>query len=542
MRSRLIPILFTLGTALATAVFAADSQQPAAQYTKPSGDTRLADAAENGDFAGVVTLLKAKVPANQTQPDGSTALLWAARSGSLEMVRALLAAGAQVNAANRYGLTPLMEACREDNAAIAEALLAAGADPSLAQSEGETPLMAASAVGNLRIVQKLISMGVDVNAKEKVQDQNALMWAADAGHADVVQALLNAKANPNAIARPSSLQRVGSLDGGRMWVDHSSGGLSTLMFAARQGSLESVRELVKAGADMKYANPDKITALMIAVVNDHLDLAAELLKLGADPNDGSLYEAVQIHNLRMNSTAGDATRPRPIHENSLTPSDLIGRFLDAGADPLKPAEHTLHSDGTGTPRPVDQSAMTLVLNTHDVEVLRVLLAKGLSANKPLENGNPPLVAALTAGGGGFFGFGVTPAAYRYPGSHSIDETLKLLVDSGADVKGVSTATGDTALHAAAQSGNLNAIRFLAERGASLTAQNKFGFTPLDIAMGKRPPNSDRRRGGNGGFPPRRDGPQPEAIKLLRELMGLPAEAAPSASSASANPLPPAGNN
>jgi ankyrin repeat protein len=269
---------------------------------------------------------------------------------------------------------------------------------------------------------------------------------------------------------------------------------------------------VKAGASLKYGNPDGITPLMIAVMNDQLDLAAMLVEMGADPNDGSLYETVQLNNLRINSTAGDATRPRPSHSNKLTPLDLMSRLLDAGADPARPAQHTPHLDGTGTPRPVNQSAMALASGAQDVSALRVLLSKGANANQPLENGVTPLIAVIDGGaGGGGFGFGVAPGAYRYPGSHSVEEAVQLLVQSGAGVKAV-TPSGDTALHSAAQSGNLAVIRFLAEHGAPLAASNKAGLTPLDIAMGKRAPNANGGRGGRGG------GPHPEAVQLLRQLI------------------------
>src|SRR4029077_13795415 len=84
---------------------------------------------------------------------------------------------------------------------------------------------------------------------------------------------------------------------------------------------------------------------------------------------------------------------------------------------------------------------------------------------------------------------------------------------------------ETALHAAAQTGTVAMIRLFAEHGAKLDVQNKAGFTPLDIAMGKGAPAGGRGARGGGGAPPGRGGgpggPQPQAIAALRELMGLP---------------------
>ena len=509
---------------------AAPPKMASARYEPPKADLRLVSATEREDWATVQELLQKTVQellqkgiaVNVQGPDGSTALLWASHNRSLEVVRSLIAAGADPNRANLYGISPLLEACRQGNAAIALVLLSAGANPSQPGPEGETPLMAASASGNLEIVQKLMAIGVEVNAKESVQDQNALMWASEAGHIEVVRALLAAGADSNAIARPNSLPRVGRLDAGRMWVDHSSGGLSTLMFATRQGRLDVARELVKAGANLNYANPDGVTALMIAVINDQLDVAGMLLESGANPNDGSLYETVLLHNLRMNSTAGDATRPRPAHENRTTPLDVMAKLLAAGADPERLASHSLHIDGTGTPGPVKNSALWLALMAEDVVALRLFLTKGADPSRLLDNGETPLMAAIQGGGPvGGFGFGVPPGAYRYLDSHDPIDAVGLLLDAGADVKAV-TASGDTAMHSAAQAGNLAVIRLLADRGASVTAKDNAGLTPLDFAMGKRPPgaNSGRPRGGPEG---RGGGPRPEALALLRQLMGLPEE-------------------
>jgi ankyrin repeat protein len=252
-----------------------------------------------------------------------------------------------------------------------------------------------------------------------------------------------------------------------------------------------------------------------------------LLEHGAAPNDGSLYEAIVMHNLRTNETTGEATRPRIAHANTLTLVDLIARLLDRGADPNRIAGHTLHADGTGQPAPVNESPFVQALRAQDVAALRLLLRKGASANLITEAGFTPLMVAMGAGAGrgGFAGgFGAVPAGFRHPSERSPIEAVKVLLDAGADVNGAAR-NGDTALHTAAQSGNVAMIQLLADRGVTLDVQNKAGLTPLDLAMGKRAPGADAGRGGRGGGPGRGGaggGPQPQAVVLLRKLMGLPA--------------------
>jgi ankyrin repeat protein len=494
-------------------------------------DAPVAAAAEARDFATVRSLVDSGAAVDAVRGDGTSALLWATHWLDADAVRALLDAGADANLANRYGVTPLLEASRLGAVDIATALADAGADPRWVGFEGETPLMAAAGAGSLPLVERYLAAGADVNAKETGQEQTALMWAAAGGHPDVVAALVTAGADVNAVAKPTDLPHIGG-EGGRMYVDHSSRGLTALMFAARQGSFESARVIAEAGADLDHANPDGMTALLLAVINDNIDLAAMLVDHGANPNDGSLYEVVQLHNLRTNSTVGEATRPRPDQENTLTPVDLAARLVAAGADPLLPAPHVIHFDGTGGVGQLpgqNPPALTQALQTQDVAMVRAMLAGGVDANALA--GGSPLLAAAVGGGGpgrGGFGFGATPGAYRFASERSLEAIVATLLEAGADPN-LAGEGGTTALHAAAQAGNVVVIRMLADAGATPDVTDAAGLTPLDLAMGRRPPGQAAPGGGGGGGGRGRGGPpapQPEAIALLRDLMGLPADAAP----------------
>jgi ankyrin repeat protein len=511
--------------AVALAV-AAHAVAPRAQ----TSDLRVVQAARKNDTTAVRALIRQKADVTAVESDGSSALLWAAYHANSDVVRALITAGAPVNRPNRYGLTPLLQAARLGDLATIQELLKAGANVNAAQAEGETPLMAASAAGSLEAVRLLLAKGADVAAREVAADQTALMWAANEGHVDVVGALLEAGADPNAAGRVTSLPRVAPpfAAGGRMWTDYTSGGLTALMFAARQGWTDVTGRLIDGGANPNTANPDGLTALILAVINDHTDAAAMLLDKGANADDGSLYEAVTLHNVRTNETVGEATRPRPRNVNKVTPIELIGKMLDKGANPMRPATHVLHADTIGQPTVTgsNQTPLARAVQQQDVDALRLMLARGGKVNE-LAQGNTPLMA-LMAGGGRFGGgFGAAPAGYRFPGTRSVIDAAKTLLDAGADVN-VTRENGETALHVAAQTGNVPMIQLLAEHGAKLDAKTMAGLTPLDYAEGKGAPpaRAGGPFGGGGGFGgPRGGGPQPQAIAALRQLMGLPAEEA-----------------
>ena len=343
----------------------------AALCTAPAfaADSPIAKAARSDDLATVKQLIGSRADVNLPATDGSTALLWAAYNSDLEMVKTLTAAHANANVANKYGVTPLIQASRTGDAAIVKALLDGGADVALAHPEGETPLMAAAQAGNVEAVELLLASGAKPNAQESFQQQTALMWAAAEGHTAVVDALLKAGADPNLQAHVNLLKD-------RKNADYPSGGFTALMWAARNGHEDIVRRLAAAGADFNARNGDGATAMMITVVNDRFDLAATLLELGADANDGSLYHAVEMRDATTDWYAHDGSKLRNNFANQRTALDLIALFLDKGADPNKPFVGQMHSAAMCCDPFANASPFYRAAVAADVEALKLLIAHG----------------------------------------------------------------------------------------------------------------------------------------------------------------------
>ena len=62
------------------------------------------------------------------------------------------------------------------------------------------------------------------------------------------------------------------------------GGMTALLFAARDGHLQAARA-DEAGADVNQISPaDKTSPLVMAVANGHFDMAKFFLDSGANPN------------------------------------------------------------------------------------------------------------------------------------------------------------------------------------------------------------------------------------------------------------------
>ena len=235
--------------------------------------------------------------------------------------------------------------------------------------EGETPLMAASRTGRVDAVKLLLSHGSFVNAADPYQEETALMWASAEGQLEVVKTLLAAGADPNLKAHVSTITE-------RKDADHPSGGFTALMFAARNGHEDVVEALIKGGADPKLTNADGASATVVAIVNDRFDLAKELIDLGADPNDGSLFFAVDMHDATTDMRAHDGSRLQPTHPNNLTALGLVKVLLDLGADVNKPFVGALHSTTLCCGASINSSPFYRAATAADIEVLKLMLAQG----------------------------------------------------------------------------------------------------------------------------------------------------------------------
>ena len=210
--------------------------------------TEVADAVASKNKQVVRTLLQQKADVNAPQTDGTTALHWAVRWDDLETADLLIKAGANVMASNRNGATPMYLATVNGTPAMVDMLLKAGADPNATfLTHGETALMFASRTGNVEVVKMLLDRGANVNAKETLRDTSAVSWAAEQNHAEVIRLLAEKGADVKGTSK------VVTPTGGRGGPPIPTGGLSPLVFAAREGGLEAVKNLIAAG---RRSEPD----------------------------------------------------------------------------------------------------------------------------------------------------------------------------------------------------------------------------------------------------------------------------------------------
>jgi len=470
-------------------------------------DARLADAAERRDAAAIQALVKQKTDVNAAQPDGATALHWLAHWDDLASAELLLKNGANVNAANDAGVTPLALACENGSAPMIDALLKGGANPNAALLSGETALMTAARSGNVAAVKALIAKGAQVNAKESTHGQTALMWAVSNRHPVIVQTLVEngADVHVRSEVRPRAVHtgnRYGDRGDSKGALTMELGGFTPLLFAARQGDLESGRILLGAGAGANELAANGASALVIAAHSGQGAFAKLLLDKGADPNaSGAGYTALHAAVLR-----GDV--------------DLVKALLTRGADANVPIakgtpsryyskDYALNVGALAGATPLWQAS-----RYGDVPIMRALAAAGANARFAMADGTTILIASVVANSG--FGTGDRRERYIGPGDLAptpeenerlTREAAAAAIELGADVN-ASTQTGDTAMHSAASQGLDSVIQLLVDKGASIEAANKRGLTPLGVAIVPRPRN-----------PLQIDGPdrRKAAADLLRKL-------------------------
>lgn len=100
--------------------------------------------------------------------------------------------------------SPLLLAAHNDRAEVVELLLAAGADVNLANPNQVVPIAMASKKGLGRIVSRLVSAGAEVNVPRLSDGVTPLHRAAMRGHLEVVELLLEANADPQAVTAAGS--------------------------------------------------------------------------------------------------------------------------------------------------------------------------------------------------------------------------------------------------------------------------------------------------------------------------------------------------
>jgi uncharacterized protein len=488
---------------LAVGILAALAVDAAAQ------DLRLVQAAKSAEQAQAIALLGRGANPNQKSADGTTALHWAVRNNDAMLVDRLLRAGAVPHQANRYGTTPIALACESGSAAIVERLLKAGVSANATGPLGETALHTCAHAGNTAGARALIAAGASIDPGDSWRGQTPLMWAAAQKHPETMKVLIDGGADVNARSTIIEWERQRTDEPRDKWLP--PGGWTPLLLAAREDCVACVDVLATAGADLNIVDPERHTALIIALTNGHFDVAGLLIDRGADVNmqdnvgQTALWAAVDAH------TMPDSNRPPPTEmDDKLTAWDIVTKLVKAGANvdiPLRQRVpyRTKIDRGADGVLGAGTTPLLRAAKTGDAKVVKLLLEHGANARAAVGRGVTSILLAANVG------TSESDRTGRRKTEAGAIETIRLLMAAGADIN-AADGQGRTAAHGAALWGLTDVIRFLHENKVDLTRKDSRGLTPLQTALGQA---------GGFGFGGREGVVREETARVIAELTGVP---------------------
>jgi uncharacterized protein len=481
-------------------------------FAQASNDS-LANLIQQGNRKAALAQIRAGADVNAAQPDGTRPIHWAVYKVDYEILDALIAKKAKVDVGNEFGSSPLGEAAKLGDARMVRSLLDAGARADMPNQDGETALMLAIKTGQLPVIQMLVKAGANVNTRETFHNQTALMWAAAApkNGGEIVKLLLSKDADVRPRALYSDWESQITSEPRAQY--RPVGGLTALLYAVRGGCYACVEALSGAGANVNVPTPEGVTPLMVALDNDHNEVAKLLLDRGANAGlwdwwgRTALYIAIDrreavIAPLRTGiATIGNRPAPLPAHAPGHPPvsnMEMIQALLAAGVD-LNP-QLNMHrpSRGGNSGRFVEEfyntgcTPLMRATIAGDVELVRILVDKGADPNIGAMGVTPFLIAAGVGTGGKGTGLASATSTGFPPNTAIMDLLLAHGADVNAQVTGMltyslrisrapATTEGMTALHAASQKGQADVVRYLLAKGANTELLDANGRKPIDLA-------------------------------------------------------------
>ena len=289
---------------------------------------------------------------------------------------------------------------------------------------GEFPLFDAIEHDDPEIVRLLVNTGADVNAAAGFGGNTVLHEAVAQGSAEIVQILVDAGAD---------IEAEGFM------------GQTPLGLAAEEGATEIMQILLGKLADSgtqegedKQAPAIGSEALFTAIEKGDIETVRLLVEAGADVNAAAGF-------------GGNTPLHEAVEEGN---AEIVQILVDAGAD--------IEAKGF-----MGQTPLGLAAEEGATEIMQILLGK--LAGSGTQEGEDKQAPAIGS-----------EALFTAIEKGDV-ETVRLLVEAGADVNAAAGFGGNTPLHEAVEEGNAEIVQILVDAGADIEAEGFMGRTPLSLA-------------------------------------------------------------
>jgi len=356
--------------------------------------------------------------------------------------------------------------------------------------------------------------GVNVDTAQ-ADGMTALHWAVYHNQAALVESLIRAKCNVNAVTRyevtPLAIAAAHHetatvkllLDAGAEADVRSPGGETPLMIAARTGSAESIRQLVSHKASLEAKDKSGQTALMWAADEGNTEAVDALLSAGTD--------------LNATTPAGFTAMIFAARDGK---TEVVKHLIDAGVDVNATVDSKSKRAGDRAARE-GTSALIFAVESAHYELAMQLVAAGADPNDQRSEFTAlHVISWVRKPNSGDSPDGDPPP--RGSGGLSDLEFVRAIVSAGADVnvkltkgregKATLNTQGVTPILFAAKTADVVLMKVLVELGADPLMPNVDGCTPVMAAAGVGVRSVDEEAG-----------TEPEVIDAIDYLVGLGAD-------------------
>ncbi|XP_047108742.1 ankyrin-3-like [Schistocerca piceifrons] len=468
----------------------------------------------------------------------------AVRAGNLQHVTEMLAKGADIEGKDSYKVRPVHIAAERGHLDVLRALIARGCSvnakashPVFKQQERDvTSLHLATGIADPNVALALIAAGANVNAKTS-SGTSPLQLAAIQGHLSVVKALVSANANVNSednvkvtplcAAVSQNFEDVAKflVQNGAIVNARHSDGLTPLHIAAQYGYVNIAKLLLQNKAEINAKHEEGFTALHLAVENRHGAVSQLLINSGADVNARDKEGGTPLHNAAYSGYPIETVRLLIEKGASVNARDKAGRtplHLAAESDFTEAVSILIRNKAYVNIIGDQMTPLHGAACKGNLDSIKILIANGAVVDRRTHRQNTPLHLAayfwhaevvkylLEQGAevNATDGINWTPLHFageesstqipfrnsRHTGSQAQDSklnTMKALIEYGADVNAKGSNYDDTPLHVAVRNGDTASARCLLENGAYYDAKYKFAsgnVTASEMAATRRNEN------------------------------------------------------